>query len=550
MRSASRAYCVEAAREDVKSKFPNYGKSGGMKTFQRRDLAWGVPLSLALGAALSALQPGDWLAGFFAFSFLFLLSFFLLASAVGQTGSLSYLVAIAFVLRLAGGVTTRLALPIYGHAGDEEQGAGFTYTDAYRRDSQAWELASSDRPIMDAFNSRFASDQYGGLLAFCAFLYRYLSPDAHRTLLLVLMSALMGALGVPFLWKAVNLQWGEMVASAATWIFALYPESILLGGVPMREPYLLAFSAFCLWGFVSWNHSRGKRSLTWLALGILGMLLVSPSIALVTLVILGGWMYFSSDRGRFPWWGAVILGVVFVAGLFLLSAALDRQGNLGGGGPLGVIQNFIRESLKWNAYKIEEGSGWVQKLFDEMPDWMELPFVMIYGVLQPVLPAILVAPTEIIWKVIGILRAAGWYAMLPALTLAIWAESGTGAESNRAGRGIRLWLSLIVWGWVLFTALRGGGDQWDNPRYRLILFVWQAILAGHVWVWWRETRNAWFPRVVAMEIVLVAVFAQWYLNRYLHFGVQLPFAWMVTLILVAWALIAGWGVWRDRAYRV
>ena len=522
-----------------------------MKLFQRRDLVWGIPLSLALGAALSALQPGNWLTGFFAFSFLFLLSFFLLTLLArwgGQTGSLLYLVAIAFALRFAGGVTTYLALPVYGHAGDEEQSAGFTYTDAYRRDSQAWELASSERPILNAFSSRFASDQYGGLLAFCAFLYRYLSPDAHRALLLVLMSALMGALGVPFLWKAVNLQWGGKVATASSWVFALYPESVLLGGVPMREPYLLAFSAFCLWGFVSWNHNRDKKSLIWLAFGILGMLLVSPSIALVTLVILGGWMYFSSERGRFPWWAAVLLGVFFIAGLFLLSAALDRQGNVGGGGPLGVIQNFIRESLKWNAYKIEEGSGWVQKLFDEMPDWMELPFVMIYGLLQPVLPAIFIAPTTVIWKVIGILRAAGWYALLPALILSFWAGPGSGAEKKRAGRSrsVILWLGFIVWGWILFTAMRGGGDQWDNPRYRLILFLWQAILTGQVWVWRRESRNAWVGRVVGMELVLVVVFTQWYLNRYLHLGVQLPFVWMVALILGMWVLIAGWGVWRDR----
>lgn len=564
-----------------------------MQFFQRRDLFWGLALSLLLGAGFSALQPGDWFIGLLGFSFLFLLSFFLLASAsrwggqtgslsyaargAGQTKSLSYMVALAFILRLAGGVTTYLALPVYGHAGDEEQAAGFTYTDAYRRDAQAWELASSDRPILDAFNSRFSSDQYGGLLALCAFLYRYLSPDAHRTLLLVIMSALMGALGVPFLWKAADLQWGEKAATASGWIFALYPESVLLGGVPMREPYLLAFSAFCLWGFVSLRAERhmrrsaagnlppetgrllreerprndifesDKKPLLWLALGIFGMLLVSPSVALVTLVILGGWMYFTSERGRFPWQAAVLLAVVFISGLFLLSSALDR-GNLGGGGPLGVIQNFIRESLKWNAFKIEEGSGWVQKLFDEMPDWMQLPFVMLYGVLQPVLPAILIAPTTIVWKVIGILRALGWYAMLPALILAFWSGPGPGAESNRAERRIQKWLSLIVWAWILFTALRGGGDQWDNPRYRVILFLWQAILAGQVWVWRRETR--WFGRVIAMEIVLVAVFAQWYLNRYLHLGGQLPFAWMVVLILAAWVLIAAWGVWRDRAYRV
>jgi hypothetical protein len=518
-----------------------------MQPFQRRDLLWGLPLSLLAGAALSSIQPGNWLTGFLAFSFLFLLSFFLLASAVGQTSSLSYMVALAFILRFAGGVTTYLALPVYGHAGDEEQSAGFTYTDAYRRDSQAWELASSDRPILDAFNSRFASDQYGGLMAFCAFIYRYLSPDAHRTLALVLMSALMGALGVPFLWKAVNLQWGAKVAAAAGWIFALYPESILLGGVPMREPYLLAFSAFCLWGFVSWNHNRDKRSLTWLAFGVLGMLLVSPSIALVTLVILGGWMYFAGERGHLPWQAAVVMIVVFIAGLFLLSSALDRQGNLGGGGPLGVIQNFIRESLKWNAYKIEEGSGWVQKLFEEMPGWMQLPFVMIYGILQPVLPAILAAPTEVIWKVIGVLRALGWYALLPALILSFGAESSPGTGKRRS---VLLWLSFITWGWILFAALRGGGDQWDNPRYRAILFLWQAILAGHAWVWWREARNAWAGRVVLMEFVLVAVFMQWYASRYLHIGLQLPFAAMVMLILGLWVVIAGWGVWRDRAHRV
>ena len=103
-----------------------------------------------------------------------------------------------------------------------------------------------------------------------------------------------------------------------------------------------------------------------------------------------------------------------------------------------------------------------------------------------------------------------------------------------------------MWGWVLFTALRGGGDQWDNPRYRTILFMWQAILAGHVWVWWRETRNAWVWRVVAMEVVFVAVFAQWYANRYLHIGFQLPFAGMVALILGLWLLIIGFGVGYDR----
>lgn len=527
-----------------------------MKNFNQRDFLWMVPSALGMGAILASLQPGSWLIGWLGFSFLFLLSFSLLTSSARWAGGgkpLAWMVALAFTLRFAGGLATYFALPVFGYVDDEDQSAGFVYTDAHRRDVQAWELASSENPILTAFQEKYAYDQYGGLLAFSALIYRYLSPDAHRILMLVLISALMGALALPFLWKAVHAQWGARTAIATGWIFALYPESILLGGSAMREPYLMAFSAFALWGFVDWGlHTAAEKhrrlldhpqSMLWLGLGIAGMLLVSPSVALVTLVIFGGWLYFTREGGRISWWMIAVAVIVFVAGLFIFSSALDRQGNFGGGAPVAVINNFIREAFKWNVFKIEEGSGWVQKLFDEMPEWMRLPFVMIYGVLQPVLPAIFFVPTTSIWKMIGILRAVGWYAMLPALILSFVAAAGMGGEKKRRSF---VWLSLVVWGWILFTALRGGGDQWDNPRYRAILFLWQALLAGQAWTWWRETKNAWLPRVVAMELVFVAVFAQWYANRYLHVGVQLPFASMVAIIFGIWVLIFVVGIWRDR----
>ncbi|MBN8579403.1 MAG: glycosyltransferase family 39 protein [Anaerolineae bacterium] len=516
-----------------------------MRYIQKRDWVWILPISLALGAGLSFIQPGDWLIGWLAFSILFMLSGMLLIASVRWAGAgkaLMWMVILAFALRFGGGVSTYLLLPVLGHEDTDDQ-SGHIFTDAHRRDDQAWDLAASDRPILDAFNRRFAYDQYGGLLAFSAFIYRYLSPDAHRVLLLVLVSALMGVLGLPFLWKALHSQWDEKVALASGWIFALYPESVLLGGSAMREPYLHAFSAFALWGFIDWHLNHNKKSFLWLGLGIAGMLLVSPSIALVTLIILGGWLYFSSERRKIPWWAVVAALLIFVAGLFLLSSALDRQGNLGGGTPLGVINNFVRESLRWNVYKIEEESGWVQKLFDENPRWIRLPFVLVYGILQPVLPATLIAPTTVIWKVIFILRSLGWYALLPALILSFVAGASTSADAKRK---ILLWLSFVAWGWVLFTALRGGGDQWDNPRYRVILLVWQAIVAGHVWVWWRETRNAWVGRVLTMELVFLAVFTQWYLNRYLQIGFQLPFVGMIALILGIWLLLLVWGLWRDR----
>lgn len=519
-----------------------------MTIYLQKNLLWAPAISLILGAGLSFIQPGSWQIGWIGFSVLFIICFSLLIVATRSAGSktLLWIVALAFILRFAGGVTTFLSLPVIGYVDDEDQSAGFTYTDAHRRDAQAWELADSDLPILDAFSRQYAYDQYGGLLAFSAFIYRTLSADAHRPLMLVLLSGFMSALAIPFLYKAAMLEWGERLALSAGWIYALYPESLLLGGSAMREPYLWAFSGFALWGFVQWKQDAGKfnaRSMTWLGLGIGGMLLVSPMAALATLVILAGWMYFSRENARLPWWTIAAVILVFITGMFLLSSALNRNGTLGGGTPVGIINNFMREAVKWDVYQLERGSGWVQKLFDEMPEWMRLPFVTVYGILQPVLPAAFVEPTQPIWRVILIARALGWYAMLPALILSMIASA---AQVQTERRRVFLWLSFMAWSWIIITALRGGGDSWDNPRYRSILLLWQVILAGNVWVWWRETRNPWAARIVFMEMVFLLFFGQWYANRYLHLGPQLPFFVMVALIVALWALTLAWGFISDR----
>ena len=535
---------------------------------KKTDIFWMFPFALGLGAALSSVQAGNWQVGFALFSFLFLLSFVLLkilwgwatraerSEPIGERSrsgakTLAIIIALAFALRLIVGVALYLGLPIYGHE-DADDKAGYVFTDAHNRDDQSWELASSDRPVVSAFTDKFAYDQYGGLLAFNALVYRYLSPDAQRPLLLILLSSLIAALGIPFLWKAVEQIFGDKVAFASAWIFALYPESILLGASAMREPYLLTFSALALYGFVygvsqlaGENGSKLADS-KWLIIGILGMLLVSPPIAIATLIIFAGWMFFTNERRNLSWKVILIFAVVFVFGLLFLSASLNRSGEFNASSPLSVVNDWLKLAVKWNAYQIERESGWIQKLFDEMPEWMRLPFVAVYGVLQPVLPATLVAPTKPIWKAIYILRSAGWYAILPALIMSFGAAAGQGSKKMR---NLILWLSLLAWTWVLLAALRGGGDQWDNPRYRTILFLWEAILTGVVWVWWRETRNRWVVRVVWCEIAFVLVFTQWYASRYFHWGGQLPFAVMVTLIFGLWGLIlgAGWRLDKKRA---
>jgi hypothetical protein len=541
---------------------------------KKADFVWIIPSSLVLGAGLSSLQPGNWWAGFAAFSFLFLLSLSLFTISVRWANGgriLGVILALTFALRFLVGVSLYIFLPIYGH--DEvDDNAGFVFTDAHRRDDEAWGLASSNHFILEAFSQKFAYDQYGGLLAFSALIYRYLSPDAHRPLMLVLISAIVAALGIPFLWMATSQVFGERVAWVSAWIFALYPESILLGASPMREPYLMTFSAMALWGFVSGVSQLAGVEFgsklpdskvvprIWLGLGLLGMILVSPAVTLVTLIIFAGWMWSAtSERGAISWKAILVFAIIFILGLFFLSVSLNRSGKFDSSSPLRVVNDWLKLAVDWNVYRIERESGWIQKLFDEMPEWMRLPFVAIYGILQPVLPATIIAPTEPIWKIIYLLRAVGWYTLLPLLILSFGAETGFGLEKKRAersaalsgeavskGRSIILWLSLLAWTWILLSALRGGGDQWDNPRYRTILFIWQAILAGIVWVWWRETHSAWFVRVALCEAIFLAVFTQWYASRYYHWGGQLPFTGMVALIFGLWVVILGTGWWQDR----
>ena len=469
-----------------------------------------------------------------------------------KQNQLLWIITIAFAVRLLVGLGIHFGLPIYGHEDSEDDKAGYVFTDAHRRDDQAWALASSNRPILSAFTDKFAYDQYGGLLAFTAFMYRYLSPDVHRPWLLILISALVAALGVPFLWKATKQVFGEKVAFASAWIFALYPESILLGASAMREPYLLTFSAMVLWGFVEW-HDAGletsetstrsiRPAMAWLGIGLLGLLLISPPVAVAVLIIFAGWIFFTNKNRKLSWKTVLIFGVVFLVGVLFLSASLNRSGEFDSSSPLRVVNDWLKLAVKWNAYTIERESGWIQKLFDEMPAWMRLPFVAVYGIFQPVLPAALVAPTKPIWKTIYILRSLGWYVILPALIMSFGAGAGDGSKKKR---NLVLWFALLSWTWILLSALRAGGDSWDNPRYRTILFVWEAILAGYVWVWWRETRNAWVTRVVWCEVIFLLVFTQWYTNRYFHWGGQLPFPVMVALIVGLWAAVIGTGWWSD-----
>lgn len=518
-----------------------------------RCLLWTLPLSAASAAVLAFASPGDFWMGWLAYCAILIPGLFLLALAWRWAGSgrlMLWTMGLALSLRLAAALTFSLLLPAIGYD-TEQQNAGYVFFDSFRRDTQAWELSRSESPILEAFDEKHYTDQYGGLLALSALTYRVLSPDAHRPLLVCLLAALTAALGLPFFWKSARRLSSEKTARLALWIFALYPEGILQGSAQMREPFLITFVALAFYGLLEWQASHRRREWGWVGLGLAGMLLVSPGIALVALVVLAGWVWLGREGRRIPWLALGVAAVVFILALVIVGASWESLRSVQGGGTLGAVGGWFQRAVKWQRGMTEASSGIVQLLFQNLPAWIHIPFLAVYGVTQPVLPAVFIEPALPIWRGLGIARALGWYALLPLLMyapIAAGSRLGVGIEPGR--RRAWGWLAAVVWVWILIASIRAGGDQWDNPRYRVILLVFQSLLAAEAWSHWRMSRSAWLWRILAVEGLSILVIGYWYTTRYLrvfvHLGVRNTLVIAIVLAVLIFAGGWAWDRWRRR----
>ncbi len=508
-----------------------------------------LPLSLLIAGIFSLFETGDYLFSFLPAALILFIGISALYKGwdwAGKPRSLAWILALALLLRLVLAVAFYVALPVNGYPDSEQQRAGYVFFDAFRRDAQAWDLASSEQPLIRAFSKDYSTDQYGGLLAFSAGVYRFFSPSAHRPLLIALIGALVATLGTPFFWQAAKYLGGEKLALPATLIFAFYPESILVASSQMREPFLITFVAVALWAALAWRSPalKGTRGGAQVGVGValIGMLLVSPAMAIITLLFLGVFVLLQNEENKLTPKTISLFVVVLILSLFLLSAALG-QTKINANNPLGVIVEWTQRAILWDVYQLERGSGWVQKLFNEMPQSLHLPFVAGYGMAQPVLPAAFVEPTTETWHYLAIFRALGWYALAPLLLYGLFTLPK--ADSALARR-IWTWFGLGSWAWIIFTALRAGGDQWDNPRYRVIFIAIQALFAAWAWNQHRDGKNSWLPRILTVEVIFLAFFTHWYASRYyVRFG-ALSFGAMVAWILGLSALVILMGIIQDR----
>lgn len=439
-------------------------------------------------------------------------------------------VSIAFLIRLLVGVGLSLALPVWGHESDVSR-AGYLFFDAYTRDRQAWNLAQSGNSLLEAFGNEFSGDQYGGMLALSALVYRLLSPEVHRPYLILILTAFAAAAALPFFYQAVGKYFGASVAALAVWMVVLYPESVLLGASQMRDPILIGLGGVAFWMVSRWQDApRRMTAGLLLILTVTALFSYLVALPLAGVLFLWWWIEYSPqvkqpNIRRLVWIGVAVAGAVILLGM----AA------------------WLRETALWDARLTEAGSGKIQALFKSLPDPLELPFLVVYGLLQPVLPAALFDPSKPLWTVISSLRSLGWYLMLPLLGYVPF-----GLRWQRPGlqRSLIFLTLMVVLGWSLLSSFRAGGDLWDNPRYRTLLLPWLALLASWAYLTARQYRDVWLARLLACEGVFLLTFGVWYANRSFRLGLELSFLQVAGMTGILCGLILAAGYWHDRRQRI
>jgi hypothetical protein len=472
--------------------------------------------------------------------------------SIEATRGITRVALIAFFLRLGIGAALTLLLPVYGYQDNSEHYAGYFYTDSYIRDNQAWELASSGQPLTTAFSGRYSGDQYGGMLAISAFIYRFLSPDVHRPFLILILNAAASAIGVLCLWKASGRWFGEKTALLAAWIFALYPESVLLGSTQMREAIVIPLIAVAYFGLT--EIQSGKNSgWAWIVLSGLIMVPIQPLVSFISFAVLLGMWLFDPDTlralqlRRKIFIIAISLSILLVA-LLVASSVLVNLPSLQNAGPLSIYLSWFKNNFAFQSYMLERSSGMFQSLINGIGERWRWLIILVYGIAQPVLPAIVGDPTaQPMLRVIGFLRAAGWYALVLFL---IYGTLGVLRSRQETRRYQLIWISLVNWAWIMVSALNAGADQWDNPRYRVVLLVWQVVLAAWAWEWARSRNDAWLWRWLVVELVFVGLFTEWYVGRYYPGIIHLDIKWMSLLTLLVCGLILLGGVIWDRMHKV
>ena len=505
-------------------------------------LAWILPTLAACAVMASFDLVGFTLQGWFAYTFLLSLSLIIVYlvwvyfKKEGAGKALLVVALVALGLRVLVGVVLYRGLPVWGYD-EKAQRAGYVFWDSYKRDTDAWSRSRMDQALTTAFTDPTGSDQYGGLLFLSSSIYRYLSPDIQRPLLIVVTTAAVSGLAVLFAWGFATSAIGEKAAMVVAWIIALYPEAVLLGASQMREPFLIATLAAALYGYSRIRKGEFKGGIAIIAvITLIFALPISPPFVIVIFTIVASaWFWEGLGVGRrSKLFVLALLGVVVLAALALAVRAWAGLDAIAGS-PWEIIREWwVNAGDQWRVTLVSEESVMLDTLLDRLPGSFRIPFLVLYGLTQPFLPAALIAPGAPIWRIIGIWRSLGWFLMLPFLLYGTWLTF-----RRKGWRSFESYLAVLIWVAVLISSYRAPGYQWDNPRYRAIFLVAQAALIAWTWLEVRLIESPWLKRwfvVLSVDYMLITV---WYVGRYYNTPKLSLEATLVSVLLFSIAYLAG-----------
>jgi hypothetical protein len=467
---------------------------------------------------------GTWL-----FTSLFFLLLIYLIQKSEVTKFLTWVVGISLFLRLGLGLITTENLIDWGYDQEPYQ-SGYLFKDAYSRDNQAWDLAISDQPIWAAFSNDFFTDQYGGLLALSSLIYRLFTPDAHFQINIIFFVTMINVIGILFLALGLREKNKDIGFSPSSkiiiLIFSFYPDAVLFSASQMREPILLGISA-CLFWIIHKQKIKIWNRFALFSLFTIFLLLISLKIGIFIIFSFLIWMLFQPYRKQIKVLNSkiIILPVVVIVIIALFFS-----------------YNWILEAGKWDALLLERNSGFVQYIVSIIGSRYRLLFASIYGLFQPVLPAALIEPSKLFWKILNSLRALGWYLMIPILVYGI-------VYFFRENEKFKKFEYLFIWSfsvfWIMLSSIRAGGDMWDNPRYRLSFLIFIAYIIGVAFYHGWKTKDHWLTRIFIAELVFVLFFLQWYISRYTGLFENLTFFQMVFVLSIIFGIILITGILKE-----
>lgn len=498
-----------------------------IKELKPRDLVW---LLILIGLSLSlALVSNNFsnLVGWMSFLAVLVISYgFIIVGwrsirAESPPRWLLRLVFAAAILRLVLGAVWFAALPVWGYDTPVEQ-AGYVMKDAFQRDTAAWELSQSSEPLTAAFQEYSYTDQYGGLLFLSGGIYRYLGSQVHQPLLVIVFAAAFSGLAVLYVWAFLNRVWQSRSAKWGAWGLAFYPEAVLLGSSQMREAFTVTLSVMTAYVLVRIWESPSSRKLIGLV-GILGFSAVLSfpyAFLLVTFGLALSIVLYRRNNAPIKW-GRALLAVGILVGILVVYWFVENY-------------NLVFYIAEWQKHLSERASGKLVAIFNRTPQWTHLPFLVTYGVFRPLLPPAIFDPAQPLWQVVAIWRASGWTVLLLLLIYATFLAIKDGYWKKIPGA-----LILLTWLVILVASVRGGGDQWDNPRYRVAFAGIQVILAAWVVVHQKNSRDPWLRRGIAAAVFMIIWFLPWYFQRKL-FDIGWPMNDLPNHLLLGFV---SWGVY-------